>query len=323
MSIPERKKYTRNPRAIVAASNTGVVLVSPDGSSICIRSKPSRICALMELLREPCDQETIERHLHIGFSEIEKLVAVLEKRQIILSDTEEKLADAIPKRPKAAKRPCKRVVIGICGGVQAAMLIPLLIVVQRILAEQIEIILTEAAEHFVSPQTLSYFGFRVWDDMYACNDRVDNETGEKINVPHIYLASSADLVLIIPATASTIHRLASGACSDLLSLIVSATRAPVIVAPTMNTAMLQYAPVRRNLDELRSCGMYVVEPGLGFEVSTGSDDQLRFSGIGLTEGNIVHGVAAILAAHQQLHEPIQSNGAATAASPETAKSALN
>jgi phosphopantothenoylcysteine decarboxylase/phosphopantothenate--cysteine ligase len=299
----ETKMYLRNPRALVAANHSGVVLISPSGSSVCIRSKVPQICALMELLREPRSREDIERELKVQFSDIVKLVGLLEKRHIILSQSSEKLAGWWPPvRPKATAPPCKRVVVGICGAVQAAVTIPLLVTIQRTIAAEVEIVLTEAAERFVRPETLSYFGFRVWNDVHGSSDRVNPETSMRINVPHIYLASAADLVLILPATASTVHRLASGACSDLISLVVSATKAPVIVVPTMNTAMLEYPPVRRNLEEIRSCGMYVVEPSLGYEVSAGSDDELRFIGIGLTEANLVRGILAILAADRELIE---------------------
>lgn len=301
MTNATTKIYIRDPRAVVAANNSGVVLISPGGSSVCIRSKVSQICGLMELLRAPRTKEDIERELKIQFSDIAGVVAVLQKRRIILSETREKLAGWWPpSRPKAVEPPCKRVIVGICGAVQAAVTIPLLVTIQRTIAAEVEIVLTDSAEKFIRPEALSYFGFRVWNDVHASSDRVRSESGERINVPHIYLATAADLVLILPATANTVHRLASGACSDLISLVVAATKAPVIVVPTMNTAMLEYPPVRKNLEEIRSCGMYVVEPGLGYEVSAGHDDELRFMGIGLNDANLVRGVLAILAAHREL-----------------------
>ena len=302
MANPGVRMYLRDPRTLVAANSSGVVLISPDGSSVCVRTKVRQICALMELLRESRTQEDIERELNVQFSDIAGLVAVLEKRRVIVSDTEERLAAWLPRRPKPASTPLKRVVVGICGAMQAALTIPLLVTLQRNIAAQVEIVLTDAAEKFVRPEALSYFGFRVWKDVYATSDRINPETGERINVPHIYLATSTDLVLVLPATATTVHRLATGACTDLISLVVAATKAPVVIVPTMNPAMLQYAPVRKNLEELRSCGMYVVEPGLGFEASAGSDDQFRFMGTGLTEANLVRGILAILAAHGELEE---------------------
>lgn len=297
--------YMKNPRAFVAGHSNGAVLISPNGSSICIRKKLGHLWALMELLREPASREEIEQALQVQFSEIESLLEVLEQREIIICDEIEKLRASIPPRPVAASFPCKRVVVGICGAVQAGLIIPLLIVLQRMIAQQVEIVLTDAAENFVRPELLSYFGFRVWTDMYAGTDRTDPETGTRINVPHIYLARSADLVLVIPATASAVQRLATGACSDLISLIVSATEAPVLVVPTMNRAMLKYPPVRKNMAELRDCGIFVVEPGLGFEASLESDDQLHFCGIGLTDGTIVRAVMAILTAHRELANALE------------------
>lgn len=298
MTNAANKMYLRNWRALVVANHDSVVLVSPDGNSVCIRTKIVRpICALMELLREPRTQEDIERELNVRFADIAGVVALLEKRQVILSGERESLAWP-PPRTRAASLPCKRIVVGICGAVQAAITIPLLITIQRTIATEVEIVLTDAAEKFVRPEALSYLGFRVWNDMYASHGRVDPETGEAINVPHIYLATTADLVLILPATASTVHRLASGACSDLLSLVVCASKAPVIVVPTMNAAMLEYPPVRKNLEEIRSYGMYVVEPGLGSEISSGNAE-LRFTGVGLTDANISRGILATLAAHRE------------------------
>jgi phosphopantothenoylcysteine decarboxylase / phosphopantothenate---cysteine ligase len=312
MTNAANKVYLRDWRALVVANNHSVVLISPDGNSVCIRTKIVRpICALMELLREPQTQEDIERELNVRFSDIAGMVALLEKRQIILSGQKENLAWP-PPRAKTATLPCKRIVVGVCGAVQAAVTIPLLITIQRTIAAEIEVVLTDSAEKFVRPEALSYLGFRVWNDMYASYGKVNSETGDAINVPHIYLATTTDLVLILPATANTVHRLATGACSDLLSLVVSATKAPVMVVPTMNAAMLQYAPVRKNLEEIRSCGMYVVEPGLGSEISSGNAE-LRFTGIGLTDANICRGILATLAAHR---EAAQCNLKACAPAPQ-------
>ncbi len=79
----------------------------------------------------------------------------------------------------------------------------------------------------------------------------------------------------------------------------------MIVVPTMNSAMLKYGPVRKNIAELRNSDIFIVEPGLGFEVSLESDDQLHFCGIGLTDGTVVRAVMAILTAHRELTTPLE------------------
>jgi flavoprotein len=291
----------RNPDTLIAGNRSGAVFICPDGSALYLRKQTDLVLKLVELLREPRSLGEIEEELQVSAAEVERLIALLEKRRIILRDVPEKLATLIPPVPRTAERLCQNVVVGICGAVQAATSVPLLVAIQRTLAKEVDVILTDSAEKFVKPEALSYFGFRVWNDMY--------QTQAGANVPHIHLATQADLVLVVPATAHAIHRVASGACSDLLSLIISATQAPVVVVPTMNTAMLQYAPIRKNIEQLRACGIYVVEPGLGCEVSKGHDDAFRFCGIGLTEANIFRGITAIVTAHRELAAGRSSTGA--------------
>jgi SAM-dependent methyltransferase len=90
-------------------------------------------------------------------------------------------------------------------------------------------------------------------------------------VPHINLAEWADVVLICPATATTIARIAQGSCVDLVSALAISTRAPVIVVPSMNPAMYGAPSVQRNLDRLREDGFHLVHPASGIEVAHAPD----------------------------------------------------
>lgn len=285
-------QYMRNPETFIAGNSNGAVLICPDGSSLYVRKQTNLMFKLVELLREPRSLQAIQEELQANPGTVEQLIAVLEKRGIILHDAPEKLAGVVPRRPRVTTPLCQSIVVGICGAVQATALIPLLVMLQRLFTKELDIVLTGAAGNFIRPEALSYFGFRVWNNVF--------QSGEDINVPHIHLANQADLVLVLPATAHAIHRIATGACSDLLSLVVSATRAPVVVVPTMNSAMLQFGPIRRNIEQLRSDGIYVVEPGLGCEVSKGHDDTFSFAGIGLTEANVVRALTALVTAHREL-----------------------
>src|SRR3989442_15074440 len=85
----------------------------------------------------------------------------------------------------------------------------------------------------------------------------------------MHLAKRAELVLVLPATARTLFRLAHGVCDDLLSLVVCATEAPVVVVPSMNPVMWRNPAVQRNVDLLRRGGRFIVEPGPGWEVAGG------------------------------------------------------
>jgi hypothetical protein len=90
------------------------------------------------------------------------------------------------------------------------------------------------------------------------------EPGANSDIEHIALASTIDLLLIAPATANIIGKLANGIADDFLSTLYVATRAPVLVAPSMNTQMFAHDAVRRNLDALVAHGVKFVEPGEGY-----------------------------------------------------------
>jgi hypothetical protein len=84
------------------------------------------------------------------------------------------------------------------------------------------------------------------------------------DIEHIALASTIDLLLIAPATANIIGKMANGIADDFLSTLYTATRAPVLIAPAMNTQMFAHAAVRKNLDTLAARGARFVEPGEGY-----------------------------------------------------------
>jgi phosphopantothenoylcysteine decarboxylase/phosphopantothenate--cysteine ligase len=147
----------------------------------------------------------------------------------------------------------RRILLGVTGGVAAyksAYLARLLVKA----GAQVRTVLTESALHFLGPATLSAItgtrpavGF--WD--------------EPSMSPHIELARWADAVCIAPATAATLSRLAHGLSEDLLSAVVLATRAPVVVAPAMHSEMWAHPATRRNLAALLADGYHVVGPAHG------------------------------------------------------------
>jgi phosphopantothenoylcysteine decarboxylase/phosphopantothenate--cysteine ligase len=90
------------------------------------------------------------------------------------------------------------------------------------------------------------------------------EPGANSDIEHIALASSIDLLLVAPATANIIGKFANGIADDFLTSLYLATKAPVLMAPAMNTHMLEHDAVRRNLDVLSTRGVRFVEPGSGY-----------------------------------------------------------
>src|SRR4051812_22704253 len=88
--------------------------------------------------------------------------------------------------------------------------------------------------------------------------------GANADIEHIALATDISLLLVAPATANIIGKLAHGIADDFLSSLYLATKAPVLLAPAMNTHMLEHAAVQRNLEQLSSRGVLFVDPGAGY-----------------------------------------------------------
>ena len=148
------------------------------------------------------------------------------------------------------------IALGICGGIGAYKAIEVARGLQKG-GHEVVAVMTHAATHFVGPLTFEAITRRpVITDQFA--------PGANADIEHIALASSIDLLLIAPATANIIGKLANGIADDFLSTLYTATRAPLLLAPSMNTQMFEHAAVRRNLDMLAGRGVRFVEPGEGY-----------------------------------------------------------
>jgi len=108
-------------------------------------------------------------------------------------------------------------------------------------------------------------------------------------VPHLELARWADVVLVYPASATTLSRIARGDCSSLVSALAISARAPVILVPAMNEAMFDAPSVRRNLATLREDGFILMHPSLGYEVAVAPSERTLLYGAAPT----VQGVALV------------------------------
>jgi len=117
-------------------------------------------------------------------------------------------------------------------------------------------ILTRAAEQFVTPLSVaSLSGNRVFTDLFSLTDEAE--------MGHIELSRSADLIVVAPATADLMARMAAGLASDLATTALLATDKPVLIAPAMNVRMWQHPATRRNLATLQQDGVIVVGPNDG------------------------------------------------------------
>ena len=137
----------------------------------------------------------------------------------------------------------KTIVLGITGGIAAYKAADLASKLVQAGA-RVEVVMTEAATRFITPLTLRNITHRpVITDMF--------ELASEHSLEHIALAEAADVVVIAPATANTIAKLAWGFADNMLTCLVLATKAPVILAPAMNDNMYQNPITRENLAKLK------------------------------------------------------------------------
>jgi phosphopantothenoylcysteine decarboxylase/phosphopantothenate--cysteine ligase len=146
-----------------------------------------------------------------------------------------------------------RIVLGVSGGIAAYKSVE---VCRRLVdaGAHVAPVMTAGALHFLGPTTLSALASEpVRTDLWEGPDPI----------PHTRLGQTADLIVVAPATARVIAAYAAGLSSDLLTNVLIATRAPVVVCPAMHTEMWEHPAVRANIATLRSRGVHIVEPAAG------------------------------------------------------------
>jgi phosphopantothenoylcysteine decarboxylase/phosphopantothenate--cysteine ligase len=154
-----------------------------------------------------------------------------------------------------------RIVLGVSGGVAAYKAAEL----ARALIKnghEVQVVLTRAAEEFIRPLTFaSLTGRKVITDIFSS---ASPDATLSSAVEHIGVAREHDLLLVAPATANVIGKLALGLADDFLSTMYLAFRGPVVIAPAMNSDMWEHSAVRGNVETLRKRGHAIVDPDDGF-----------------------------------------------------------
>ncbi len=149
----------------------------------------------------------------------------------------------------------KNVVLGVCGGIAAYKSAELL----RLLVKSgasVQVVMTANAVRFVGPLT-----FEVLSQQKVCGNLFDPH--ESVAVQHIQWAQNADAVIVAPATANVIGKLAHGIADDALTTFMLAVTAPVMVCPSMNSNMYAAEPVQANLETLKGYGFDILAPEAG------------------------------------------------------------
>src|SRR5512147_383212 len=146
----------------------------------------------------------------------------------------------------------RRIILGVTGSIAAYKAADLASRLTQAGA-QVDVILTGAAEKFITPLTFqSVTGHRAYTD----NDLWGNEA----HVLHVGLGHAADLLVIAPCTANTIAKLAHGQADTLLTVTALAAQCPLVIAPAMDGGMYDHPATQENLDTLRKRGAYIIEP---------------------------------------------------------------
>jgi hypothetical protein len=220
--------------------------------------------------------------------EISQALAKMLQEGIIVAGSEQDIAALL--RPPSRSLPCERLLVCMSGAIQIANFSHFLIALRLGFCQELKIILTAAARKFVRGRALGL--------LLEAEVHIDafETTASAFGVPHIALSEWASCVLIAPATASVIHRIAHATCDDLLSLTIAATRSeiPVVIGPSMNVGMWHNRTVQQNVQRCREHGFWVIEPGKGVEAFTPWNSRVPQQGVfGATPSRLVKGMATI------------------------------
>jgi SAM-dependent methyltransferase/3-polyprenyl-4-hydroxybenzoate decarboxylase len=241
------ERWVRSARAAVVELGDSLLVVAPDGVVRRIDGDTAT------LAREVIGWHAVPRTRGEATAHVESLAGPLGERGAVVDELLALLAatgvlahaTAAPRAQAGAN-----IVLGVSGAL-AATHAPALVSALQQRGHAVEVALTPTAARFVARDALAAIARRephtsLWP------------RAAHVPVPHVALAEWADLVIIYPASATTIARLAIGDFGDLVAAIALTTAAPVVLAPSMNAAMLASPAVQRNLEQLRGDGFAIV-----------------------------------------------------------------
>src|SRR5580700_4125494 len=170
-----------------------------------------------------------------------------------------------------------RIALGVSGGVAAYKAAEL---VRRLQQERmdVQVVMTRAAQEFITPLTFAALsGEKVITDLFPAAESTGSANIESA-IEHIAVAQRIDALVIVPATANILAKMARGIADDFLTTLYLATTAPVIAAPAMNVNMWEHAATQENIQMLRARGVHVVAPDEGY-LACGMTGAGRLAGV--------------------------------------------
>lgn len=275
-----------------------LVLLAPDGAGHELSGDSAALAReVLAFLEQPHPPAAVLRH-------VESLAGAPLERPAVIDDLLGLLRRVRAIEPAAARPaprgPGPRVLLGLTGAV-ATMHAPALIQRLQVRGCEVRVAATADALKFVRAEAIEALTHRpvvagMWPE------------GQAHRVPHLELAQWADIVVIAPASATTIARLAAGDYGSIVAAIALAARAPVVVAPSMNPAMLASPPVQRNLARLADDGLCVVHPARALEVAERPDERVPTLGGMPPPDALVPIVESILRARAAAERPRGAEG---------------
>lgn len=292
-------RLRRAPVARLFDVGEALVLVSQGGEARELHGDSAALArAVLEQLAAPRSGRELLAELEALSGGPLERPAVIGELLALLRDAGAIESAASPSRSPRPMAPGPRVLLGITGAV-ASMHAPALVQAMQARGYRVRVAATEGALRFARTEALeSLTHAPIVAGIWPADDR--------LHVPHIELAQWADAVVVCPASATTIGRLATGDHGSIVAAIALSTRAPVLVVPSMNEAMLTSAAVRRNLATLAGDGMHVAAPAAGIEVADRPEARVPGLGAAPPPSIVVQLLDAMLrrrAMTRRMHEP--------------------
>lgn len=269
------ERWIRSQRAAVAETDGALLLVGRDGAVRRLEGDSGELAReVLGFFAHPHDAAEVIAH-------VEALAGPLGERREVVRQLVALLRDvgALELARETAPVSGCNVVVGVSGAIAASHAPALVSALQR-RGHTVEVALTETAQRFVSTETLA-----------AILQREPHTSlwprAAHVPVPHVALARWADVVVVYPASGTTLARIAHGDFSDLVSAIALTTRGAVVLAPSMNLAMLEAPAVQRNLDQLRDDGFIVLHGVPSQEVADAPSARASVGGAAPAPGEVV------------------------------------
>jgi phosphopantothenoylcysteine decarboxylase len=286
MAASVSERFIRSQRAAVADVGDASYLVARDGTVRRLDGDTAELArVLLAFFVQPRTEDEVIGHVESLSGPLGAARAVVQQLFALLVE-----AGAVSKSSDPASRPGQGINIVVCAtGAIAATQTPALVGALLRRGHTVEVALTETARRFVAVDALAAIaGREVHTTLWPSTPHAP--------VPHVALAGWADLVIVYPASGTSLHRIATGDFSDLVSAIAITTRAPVVLAPSMNNEMVASTAVVRNLEQLRADGFVIVDGVPSQEVADAPSVRKSQARVAPSAGELVATIEALRAA---------------------------